>query len=214
MWEQIDGIQTQQTLASCLVCCEDLPAAAMCLLFQCAHECCQECIAKWIKQEESSGRHTPPVCPFCRVELTDHEILSILGRPFQPRSPATSDEAELDALALQWLQEHTRQCPGCGLHIQKEAGGCDKMECLCGCRFCYECGSLDAQCSCTNGNHSYWDNVLRRPATREPALLQARPIWRLASWTCEDTLLERNARIDKSACKRNEHLEEPNKQQS
>ena len=34
------------------------------------------------------------------------------------------------------------------------------MECLCGYRFCYGCGSTNAECSCTPAHHNFWDNVL------------------------------------------------------
>jgi hypothetical protein len=101
------------------------------------------------------------------MELPEEEILELLGRHFQPRTGTVNgtDEAEMDDLTLHWLQEQTRLCPSCGVRIQK-IEGCDLMECMCGYRFCYRCGSQGAQCSCTPLNHYFWDNILDRQAHR------------------------------------------------
>lgn len=47
-------------------------------------------------------------------------------------------------------------CGGCGSLIEK-ADGCDKIECLCGYRFCYRCGSPGGGCECNPG-HRFLDN--------------------------------------------------------
>lgn len=87
-----------------------------------------------------------------------------MGRPFQPASTQTKQNSQadttIDELTLQWLQEHTQECLRCGSSIEKIEGGCDKMECLCGYRFCYACGSMGADCSCSPQLHFFWDNVL------------------------------------------------------
>lgn len=41
------------------------------------------------------------------------------------------------------------------------------MECLCGYRFCYECGCPGANCSCSPEGHYFWDNCLDRQAMRQ-----------------------------------------------
>ena len=154
---------------SCPLCCEDKPLSAMVLLSKCSHESCKDCITKWIEKTEASGHQmTQPTCPFCRLELTEEETFAILGRSFQPAASANSStpaEVEADELTLQWLQEQTRPCPHCGALIEKEEG-CDLMECLCGFRFCYGCGSQGAQCSCTPANHVFYDNIIGRNAGR------------------------------------------------
>ena len=39
--------------------------------------------------------------------------------------------------------KNLKRCPNalCGLLIQKIDGGCEKMVCKCGCKFCFDCGS-------------------------------------------------------------------------
>ena len=157
-------------LFTCSLCCEDKPPSSLCLLQKCFHESCKDCLIKWIEKEESSGRSSLPTCPFCRVALTENDTGAILGRPYKPQaSSATApDETQVDDLTLQWLQEHTKLCPRCGARIEKLQGGCDMMECLCGCRFCYGCGSPNAQCPCTPAHHYFWDNITDGRASRSP----------------------------------------------
>lgn len=162
--------------SNCAICCEATPVSSLILLSTCSHKSCKGCIVKWIEHVEATGRETLPLCPFCRVEMSNKDVFSILGRPFQPRlvtnTPQETDE-DVDELTLQLLEEETRQCPSCGARIQKIEGGCDLMECLCGCRFCYGCGQQGAQCSCTPSHHCFWDNVLDRQSIG-PAPAEAR----------------------------------------
>ena len=51
-----------------------------------------------------------------------------------------------------------RQRRRCGSAIQK-AEGCLKMKCRCGYRFCFSCGSENAQCNCTPCDHGFIDNI-------------------------------------------------------
>lgn len=51
-----------------------------------------------------------------------------------------------------------RTCRRCGNGVEL-ADGCLKLKCRCGYRFCFECGSENAQCSCTPANHGFTDNV-------------------------------------------------------
>ena len=60
-------------------------------------------------------------------------------------------------LTLQWINEHTVPCGGCGSRIEK-AGGCDLIECLCGYRFCYGCGVAGGECGCHPG-HVFHNDV-------------------------------------------------------
>lgn len=54
-----------------------------------------------------------------------------------------------------------RKCRRCGIYIEKK-DGCDKMKCRCGYRFCFICGSENAQCNCTPASHGFWDNDTNR----------------------------------------------------
>lgn len=159
---------------SCPLCCEDKPSSDLCILTKCSHESCKECCVKWIEKAETSGQHTLPACPWCRLPMTEEETMKFLGRPFTPATANNNNttttlqqQAELDEFTLAWLNEQTKPCPSCGAQIEKLEGGCDLMECLCGYRFCYGCGSPNAQCRCTPAHHYFWDNVLDRAAPRQ-----------------------------------------------
>ena len=132
------------------------------ILSACQHCSCMTCLVRWMNGEECSGRATGPTCPFCRIVISDEDVVRVLGRPFQPREvvshtePPTNDE--VDEFTLHWINEHTVQCAMCGYRIEK-SDGCDKVECLCGYRFCYRCGAADAICDCNLG-HIFLDEDL------------------------------------------------------
>jgi hypothetical protein len=154
----------------CELCCEETTTSLFELSTSCGHAACQVCWTKWIEKQELNGVETVPWCPFCRVPISSDDIQSIMGRPFQPknqqRHAATAgnettnvdDILVMDELTRDWLAQHTRQCPNCQLHIEKRAG-CNKMECLCGFRFCFQCGAPNATCMCNPTDHLFWDNI-------------------------------------------------------
>lgn len=144
---------------SCAICCQEKPNIACIVLSQCGHESCGDCLTQWIEKVESTGQANMPGCPFCRVELTKEEATSMLGRPYRPKAAAGPASLEdVDELTRQWIESQTAPCISCGARIEK-IDGCDLMECLCGYRFCYSCGSQGATCFCTPPNHYFWDNV-------------------------------------------------------
>lgn len=51
-----------------------------------------------------------------------------------------------------------RMCRRCGSGVEL-ASGCLKMKCRCGYRFCFQCGSENAQCGCTPAHHGFADNI-------------------------------------------------------
>jgi len=55
-----------------------------------------------------------------------------------------------------------RICSNCGNGIERK-GGCDKVMCRCGAKFCYRCGKENAKCGCTSHAHIFWDNVNNSP---------------------------------------------------
>ena len=143
----------------------------MVVLSTCGHASCRDCLAQWVEKVESNGcPHA--TCPFCRQAMTTVQVESILGRPFETRGSREQTTQQLvDDLTLQWLSSHTRQCGGCGNSIEK-VNGCDKMECLCGYRFCFQCGAQGSNCSCTGSHHGFWDNIFQELSLsrgREPA---------------------------------------------
>lgn len=146
------------TILSCPLCCEENISDGVMVLSICKHQSCRSCLVKWIEREEASGQSTPPTCPFCRSMIGDGDVYEILQRHFQPRecravnSEEDNDDADvLDELTLQWMNEHTVTCGGCGIGIEK-SDGCDLMECLCGYRFCYRCGVAGGECNCNPGH--------------------------------------------------------------
>jgi len=171
---------TRTGTAWCTICCEDdKPSSERVILSFCRHESCKECMVKWIEKEAEAKSLPAPTCPFCRLDLAEEDTLAILGRPFRPVPANSTDrqtslvEQEIDDLTLDWLRAQTRACPTCGARIEKVEGGCDKMECLCGCRFCYACGSPHAQCSCTPLRHHFWDNHRNKQSHRHVTPLHA-----------------------------------------
>lgn len=51
-----------------------------------------------------------------------------------------------------------RICRRCGSGVQL-SGGCLKLKCRCGYRFCFQCGAENAQCGCTPSHHGFTDNI-------------------------------------------------------
>lgn len=133
----------------CPLCCEE--TAACTTLSTCHHQSCKSCLAKWIEREEISGQTASPTCPFCRLAMGQVDVHAILERAFQPTRAVVAyevrDDDDVGELTLHWLHEHTKLCQGCGSNIEKESG-CDLVICLCGWRFCFNCGSHEGACEC------------------------------------------------------------------
>ena len=114
----------------CPLCCEtDLSSSSLCAIsLSCNHTTCAPCMVTWIEKQECNGGPPAslPGCPFCRAEMSQGDVRCILGRPYQPKQPTITDtlinEAEIDDLTLDWLNEHTMLCQGCGSRIEKESG--------------------------------------------------------------------------------------------
>jgi hypothetical protein len=150
---------TMATTTFCELCCE---ATSTLVVLSCSHSACRECLTKWISKQELLNKETVP-CPYCLVNMNERDIFQVLGRPMQPTfTDRTCTEepnsTELDVLTRDWLIANTRQCPRCHLHIEKLDGG-DMMECVCGCRFCFNCATANATCRCTPSHPVFWDNI-------------------------------------------------------
>eukprot|EP00438_Fugacium_kawagutii_P006542 Skav222198 [mRNA] locus=scaffold1745:80173:80991:- [translate_table: standard] len=122
--------------------------------------------------QAESGRF-PPKCPFCLRKLSLAEVYKNLTAAEKStwlryhdrwRELREFGRADADLEEIVALQElGCRRCPSCGTWIQKQSAGwvtgCDKMTCRCGGRFCFQCGSVDATCSCNLG-HDFLEKEL------------------------------------------------------
>ena len=126
----------------CSLCLEE--SSAFIVLSACLHRSCQLCLTKWVEREEASGQSKPPVCPFCRLGMSNEDIVKILGRAFQPKQAETRVlDQDMDDLTMQWLNDNSKECPNCKQRVEKN-GGCDHMTCRppggCGHEWWWSCG--------------------------------------------------------------------------
>ena len=169
-------------------------------LSACSHDkSCKDCLVKWIQKEECSSQSVA-TCPFCRVSIVAQDVFALLGREFEPRRPCAAEElmdvgAEgVDELTLHWLRENTKVCEGCGYNVEKESG-CDLIICLCGWRFCFNCGEPGGDCDCNPGHDFDEDEeypevedgpIMRNGVVDMRACIRRRVIRRQREWQLED----------------------------
>ena len=160
----------------CPICLDEVPLT---VLAGCSHAACQPCLAQFFTTLETTGSPWAK-CPMpdCHTPVAPEAVWSLLGRAYKPAAAETAtntDPHEVDRATAEWLESQTKLCGGCGARVCK-SDGCDKMQCLCGYRFCWRCGSVDATCNCNPG-HGFFDNVMRRPDfsrdTRQATALEA-----------------------------------------
>ena len=147
------------TISICPLCDEDLTsmAALTVILSTCQHQSCGTCLIRWIDREELSGRRDMgPTCPFCRVTISECDVLRLMGRPFFPRMEEAAVGDEIDEFTLHWINQNTTPCPFCGIRVEK-SGGDDRVECLCGRQFCYSCGGAYGRCECNPNWMRGWE---------------------------------------------------------
>ena len=189
---------TNADMFICSLCCEQGTKEKRFKLF-CSHDkSCNDCLVKWIQKEECSGQSTA-TCPFCRVSIISRDVVALLGREFMPRQACASQELVgvgeegVDQLTLDWLRENTRVCEGCGSNVEKESG-CDLIICLCGWRFCFNCGEPGGECDCNPGHdfeEDEYPEVEDGPITRNGvvdmrACIRRRVVRREREWQMED----------------------------
>ena len=85
-----------------------------------------------------------------------HHSLDATRYDFQPHSSNNTDNPNQLS-----LPQGIKQCRRCGNGIEL-SDGCLKIKCICGYRFCYQCGSENAQCCCTGAGHGFYDPVTGR----------------------------------------------------
>ena len=72
----------------------------------------------------------------------------------------TNNNTNTEVQATQSLMDtlEIKLCNRCQQGIIKNEG-CHKVKCRCGYRFCWICGSENAQCNCTPAHHGFYDNI-------------------------------------------------------
>mmetsp|Transcript_2248 Transcript_2248/g.3329 ORF Transcript_2248/g.3329 Transcript_2248/m.3329 type:complete len:314 (-) Transcript_2248:1057-1998(-) len=118
-------------------------------------------IVNWDKSEYSGGTSARFHCPKCNST----SCLKCATAPYHDGISCEdfmkkSEHCREECLTKKYLKTHqTRQCKRCSAWVSKQAGGCYKMKCRCGYRFCFVCGSENAQCGHTPANHGFTDNI-------------------------------------------------------
>eukprot|EP00980_Cylindrotheca_fusiformis_P018142 scaffold5850_cov110-Cylindrotheca_fusiformis.AAC.5 len=148
---------------SCPVCFEDDTSALIRLC--CGHSCCQDCLKRWFETEEKTGQSLP-TCPVetCRRAPESSIISAVLGRAFVPAGSNTKKRKSVavDESTQKWMTENTLECGGCQTPLIKSEG-CDKLQCLCGYRVCWNCRTPGAKCRCNPG-HAFVNNITGLPS--------------------------------------------------
>jgi len=123
-------------------------------------------IAYWEEQSEDGVVVSPKFfCPLCdsisclKCSISPyHEGVSC--DVFQSM-PASSRNEQLTRswLSSEITSKKMRPCRRCGVVVMKKEGGCAKMKCRCGYRFCFVCGVENATCGHTPAHHGFTDNI-------------------------------------------------------
>ena len=72
---------------------------------------------------------------------------------------SNEDHLKNEQQFLEYIKKsNIRVCNRCKNAVVKSSG-CNKMKCRCGYRFCFVCGSENAQCGHTPSSHGFIDNA-------------------------------------------------------
>jgi hypothetical protein len=91
-------------------------------------------------------------------------VNTIISRRHEVDSSRAGEELRYDynqTTVAPLAELNIRVCRRCGSGVEL-ASGCLKMKCRCGYRFCFQCGSENAQCGCTPAHHGFSDNITGR----------------------------------------------------
>eukprot|EP01062_Namystynia_karyoxenos_P031284 TRINITY_DN23216_c0_g1_i1.p1 TRINITY_DN23216_c0_g1~~TRINITY_DN23216_c0_g1_i1.p1 ORF type:complete len:401 (+),score=59.94 TRINITY_DN23216_c0_g1_i1:76-1278(+) len=122
-------------------------------------------IVSWAGEQDGAPRCQCPLCGqstclACGVRPYHGGFTCAAWVAHQRQQQTAEEQAACERATQEFLaRSNIRICRRCKVPIIKEVG-CDKMKCRCGYRFCYHCGTENAQCGCTPGNHGFWDNQL------------------------------------------------------
>ena len=126
------------------------PSLHLCTTSDCPY------VVSWSGPEDGVPRVDCPVCCTSRCLVCGVSPYHT-GRICAP----VSDQNDMDFINSPYASSNIKRCRRCGVGIIKDLG-CHKVMCRCGYRFCWECGSENAQCQCTPANHGFIDNVTGR----------------------------------------------------
>jgi len=120
----------------------------------CGHVICRSCMGQWAEAEVEQQR-TRIKCPAvgCSHMLWDHDLQELLSEETFSRYKELKSVDHLqkmkddlkDPVLGAWLKKNCKPCPDCHIIVSRSAG-CNSMGCICGTKFCYECGFK--QCAC------------------------------------------------------------------
>jgi hypothetical protein len=143
------------------------------------------CVGEWALRSALQGVY-PHKCPSCPSgQLEDAWVVRKIIKPSDDSGKylryiaavdgilqLRANKRKLESMSNEEQQllydQGFRKCPKCGAWIEKGpsmeafgitlAEGCDKMTCRCGCKFCFRCGSINANCGCTGADHGFFDH--------------------------------------------------------
>ena len=172
---------------TCSICLEKLlgsPSDMVVRVPCCSAVFHSHCLGDWALKSAQEGLY-PHKCPNCPSgKLTDSFVTNHLLSPSDSSGKYLRYIAAVEGLKKlrdsaarsrmtpeeekQLRDQGFRKCPKCGAWIEKGpameafgipiAQGCDKMTCRCGCKFCFRCGAINAECSCTGPDHGFFDH--------------------------------------------------------
>jgi len=124
-------------------------------------------IVYWEDQFED-GAVAPPkfFCPLCdstsclKCSISPYHQ-GVSCNVFQSMSASSRNE-QLTRSYIELNKAQMRPCGRCGALVMKHEGGCVKMKCRCGYRFCFVCGVENAICGHTPSHHGFTDNITGR----------------------------------------------------
>lgn len=122
----------------------------------CGHMFCRSCMETWaetaVNDQKIRIKCPGEGCTYSLMEQDLRELLSMrVFSRYQEHKHADYLQnlrqiADKDDSLMRWLRSHARPCPDCHVIVSRYEG-CNVMTCVCGCRFCYACGSKSCQCS-------------------------------------------------------------------
>ncbi|KAF2202893.1 hypothetical protein GQ43DRAFT_470465 [Delitschia confertaspora ATCC 74209] len=106
--------------------------------------------------ETNEGKGKKVACPHCKSQ-----VCLLCGRPWHEGTGCDQKKLGEDKLAVQTIEKKigAKQCPNCGIRIEKTQG-CDHMQCSqCNCNFCWKCLGSDKKhkLGCSNLVPIDWD---------------------------------------------------------
>jgi hypothetical protein len=121
----------------------------------CGHAFCRTCVKTWA-QTNINDHKTRIKCPAvgCSYHLWDQDLQALVDpevfERYQEHKNADclkhlKSELKSDVALRMWLKGHARPCPDCHVIVSRYEG-CNSMQCVCGCSFCYACGCKSCQC--------------------------------------------------------------------